>query len=184
LIEPAHREGSALAGPSSRTLVLIAALLVALGLLASPAAAQEGDYPPVPGASGAQLEVERDAIAPGDIQRLDGQGWHPDCPVSITVTMPGVADHTATVTPSSDGTWHHAFRVPSEAGEGEATVAAEGCELATGEAVVLSATFTIDSGLPITGEDISRLTILASGLLILGMGVVIVSRRRTREWSA
>jgi LPXTG-motif cell wall-anchored protein len=167
-------------GPSTRFFLALATVLVVIGLLAPAPATAEDDYPPGPSAAAAHFEVEREAIAPGDIQRLWGEGWHPDCPVRITVTMPGVTDHTATLSPVTDGTWRHAFRVPSEARDGEAGVMVEGCDLATSDTVVLSATFTIDSGLPITGEDISRLTLLAGGLLILGTWIVIVSRSRIR----
>ncbi len=167
-------------GARGRITTVLTAIATLLAVSATVAMAQD-DYPPPAPETEASITIQKDAIAPGDIQRIFGEGWEEGSEISATITYPDGSTDQFNAAAAADGTWTLEFRVPADLPDGETTVLVEGEDRATGEMIVLSDTFTIDSSLPITGEGVSRMALSAGVLVLIGIGLVLLARGRRRE---
>jgi LPXTG-motif cell wall-anchored protein len=115
------------------------------------------------------------AEPPGDSFECSAGSFCPDTTVAVSFN----GDPVASVTADSQGNATATIRVPEDAPDGPATITFEGLGADCETIQVLSAGFTVDSGLPRTGaEGVDRWMALSGGLIVVGGTMVLYGRRR------
>jgi hypothetical protein len=179
--------------------------VMVLGLLTTAiAAAAQEPYPPGPAAE----SVDCDTPVPGTTVECTAGVFEPNSTVEVTVTRSGAEQaagevtaasfaivpvgtlaqssfpQTETVQADDEGFVTFAFTIPEDAEPGETfTITFSGVG-ADGEPLVISESITVEAaapGLAVTGANITNGTLLGIGLVVLGAGAVLGSRRRSRK---
>jgi LPXTG-motif cell wall-anchored protein len=153
--------------------VLMALLLSVL--VAGAALAQDSNYPP---GTPADSSVEKSAVSDGDLQRITASGLEAGSDATLTVEVLGVS---MTQEVGDDGSTTFEFEIPEGTEDGTYTYEITGTD-ADGNAAVLAGSFEVDGSLPVTGADLTVGTGLAILALALGATLVLVSRKKTREF--
>ena len=156
-------------------------LMLAVLLVAVPAAASAQEYPPQQG----QATVSDSSVPPGGTFTISGSG----CAPSTTVALGFDNDAQGQTTADGSGAFSGPVTVPADAAPGQHTAQAV-CETSEGETLVLSAAITVEGAeaprgtagtgaLPATGQDSSvPLTKIAVMLVLVGGAFVVAARRR------
>jgi LPXTG-motif cell wall-anchored protein len=147
--------------------VLIGALMLT-ALLAAPAAAQYADFAITPG-----------TVSVGGNATFQGSGCAPGS--TVTITIDGKV--MATVTADASGDYNGAFK--ADMAPGTYTVTATcGNVVRTTPLTVRGVSVTPPTGtgggsLPRTGSNTNTMALVGAGLLLLGGGAILATRKRT-----
>lgn len=176
-------------------IVAVATVTMALALLIG-GAASAAPYP-----IGASVQCDATAVAPNATVTCSASGFAGGTEVDWTLTGEredgSVFVLDATVTADGGGTATVTFKVPSDAANGPATIEARGQD-ASGDFVrVAAGVFTVDDTLaaapeaqqppltpdvtPRTGAEFTRGGALATLAIVVGAGLVLYARRRSRH---
>lgn len=155
--------------------LLITALLGVMLLGAG--VAQAASYPPTQGAATTSSTV----VTPGQSLTVSGGGFAPNTSVSVDFN----SMHLATVTSNSSGVATATVMIPSSTPPGSYTITLTGLSV-TGAThvdsvaitVVAPAAATTTSTLPFTGAEILQYGLLALALVLAGVALLVVTRRR------
>ncbi|MDX1620233.1 MAG: LPXTG cell wall anchor domain-containing protein [Nitriliruptorales bacterium] len=170
-------------GASRRIFSGLLASLLALFMVASPAAAQE-DYPPPEGSASGPAEVTQ-----GEDATFTGEGFGADTEVEAEVNIDSEEGETfvlnETLTADAQGTVTLTFEVPCTVMSGDSGTVTFTGQDENGQSLTVSESFTVGgeaagcpTGLPTTGSNITNGLLIAAAALILGIGFVLVARRR------
>lgn len=139
--------------------------VISTALLAGPALAQ--GYPP-----GAQtIEVSDSLVNPCERITVSGENLVPG--TTIEITFDGQVIGTAIV--GDDGTYSTTVQIPCETAPGTFVLSAGGVST---QITVVAAAGGVGGG--VTGADLSAGIAIMVGLLVLGVGALVASRRRSR----
>jgi LPXTG-motif cell wall-anchored protein len=147
--------------------VLIGALMLT-ALLAAPAAAQYADFVITPG-----------TVSVGGNATFQGSGCAPGS--TVTITIDGKV--MATVTADAGGDYNGAFKADLAAGTYTVTATC-GNVVRTTPLTVRGVSVTPPAGtgggsLPRTGSNTNTMALVGAGLLLLGGGAILATRKRT-----
>lgn len=164
----------------TRVVAGVAATLLTVFLLALPAAAQ--DYP----------GDEAEATGPGTVTQGEdvtfiGEGFEPGAEVLAEVLIRSAEGedfaHAETLTADAEGTVAFTFQIPCTVMQGD-----QGTVTFTGDSGTASEDFVVGGeaaacpgGLPTTGTNVTNGLLIVAAVIILGAGLVAVSRRRSSE---
>jgi len=163
-----------------RVLLVVTTLfsIALLGALASPASAQTGDY-----GGGATLVCAPCTIFVGENTTVTGTGYLPNATVTLTID----GEFWTTVVTDDTGSFSLPFRADSRPADGFLTfVGTDGTNTLTTVVEVLDRSTTTtrpaasSGSLPRTGSDAGGLVRVAVVVLVLGAGLVLISRRTQR----
>jgi LPXTG-motif cell wall-anchored protein len=160
-----------------RLLTVLAIVLVGLGFAVAPAHAGVEEYPPDPG-----ITVDDPNVDPGGTVTVRGES----CAPGVLVTIEFLGEVVATVTTAEDGTFVATFDVPAGTAAGTYDVDAIDCTtevLSTSISVGAPATTTTtvaSTTLPRTGSDGTE-TLVRVGVVLLAAGGLLAFAARRRS---
>jgi LPXTG-motif cell wall-anchored protein len=113
---------------------------------------------------------------------VSGQNWRPNFRVVIALKGDGILGTAPT---NAQGSFSTIVTIPSDAPTGLTQIMCRG-QRPNGDPLVLGTTITIAEAAAggitaFTGADIQVWMILAIGLLAVGLGLILISRRRRHE---
>lgn len=141
--------------------------------------AQAASYPPTQGAATTSSTV----VTPGQPLTVSGGGFAAN--TSVSVDLHSTVVHLATVTSNSSGVATATVTIPSSTPAGAHTITMTGLSPTGGTqidsvaiTVVAPAAATTTSTLPFTGAEILQYGLLALALVLAGVALLVVTRRR------
>jgi LPXTG-motif cell wall-anchored protein len=123
--------------------------------------------------------VSQGTVAPGESITVSGTNWRPNFTVTIALKGDGIL---GTATANAQGSFSTIVTIPSDAPTGSTQIMCRG-QKRNGGALVLGTTITIVAAAgggitAFTGAQIEIWMILAVALLVVGLGLILISRRR------
>jgi LPXTG-motif cell wall-anchored protein len=156
-----------------RAAILLAAVGCAVMSTAVVALAQTSPYP----ANAPTCSVAQGTVAPGESVTVSGENWLPNSAVTISLKGDGTLGSATT---DGEGSFSTVVTIPSSAPTGLTEIICSG-RRQNGDPFVLGTTITIGSaggGIASTGAQIQVWMFLSIALLGVGLGLLLIARRR------
>lgn len=151
-----------------------------IGFSGAPALAQS--YPPAP----SPLTISSSVAAPGQALTISGQGAGPGA--TVTITLASTPRVVATTKADSSGKFRTSFQVPTDAPQGQHTLTASSNGKVLGSVTIRvvgaqqggdpAALAGEHNGLPFTGANALPEVAAGAGLILAGIVLLLVIRRR------
>jgi LPXTG-motif cell wall-anchored protein len=177
-----------------RTITTVLLAMLVSVFTAGAASAQDANYPPSPGGTEGTFVVscEKSQVSGGDTQRCTATGANAGeqldgaasgstafgVGVTAAIQAQGATFYSETKTADANGAATWAFTIPSDIDGATVTFTVTREDGTTTAADA----FVVDNSLPVTGGQFTVGMALAAAVLLLGAALVLVSRRKTREF--